>query len=412
MISLDDAKRHVLGQVAAMAPSFAGLDEVIGGVLAAPIVSTVAVPPFANSAMDGFAVRSGDVADAPVVLDVVGSIAAGSVATSSIGPGEAMRIMTGAPMPDGADAVVMVERCTVEGDPTTDAARVTVQVAVPAGNHIRNVGDDIGIGDEVLAAGTVVTPGVLGVLCTLGLTGASVHGRPTVGVMSTGDELVEPPGSLAPGQIYDSNRRTIMALVARSGFDVIDLGRIGDDESAIEAALLDAARRCDAVITSGGVSMGDYDYVKVVLDRIGSMRWMQVAVKPAKPLAFGTITVGGPSVERAVPVFGLPGNPVSSMVSFELFARPALRKMAGHHELERRVFEATAAVDFPRRVDGKIHLVRVTVSSTEGHRLAVQHSGGQGSHHLASMAHADALAILPDGEGLAAGEGLGVMLLD
>ena len=222
----------------------------------------------------------------------------------------------------------MVERTAAEGD------RVEVQTEVEAGNHIRRSGEDVQPGDVVIDAGTMVTPAHLGVLLSVGCTSVSVVPRPRVGVISTGDELVADGSPLRPGQIVDSNRPTLLALVEAAGFTAVDRGLVADDEDAIDVALRSAAAECDAVVTTGGVSMGDFDYVKVVLDRIGDMRWMQVAIKPAKPLAFGTID--------GTPVFGLPGNPVSSMVSFELFARPALRRMMGHPEPDARVVDAVA----------------------------------------------------------------------
>jgi molybdenum cofactor synthesis domain-containing protein len=226
-----------------------------------------------------------------------------------------------------------------------------------------------------------------------------------VGVLSTGDELVEAGAPLAPGHVRDSNRPTLLALVAASGFVPVDLGRVGDDEAAITAAVRSAVQRCDAVLTSGGVSMGDVDLVKVVLDRIGNMRWFQVAVKPAKPFAFGLVD--------GVPVFGLPGNPVSSMVSFELFARPALRRMAGFGEadLGRPRVRAVADEDLRRKPDGKVHLVRVVTAWGDDGRCRVRSAGGQGSHQLSAMAVADALAVLPDGDGVGAGDEVDVLLL-
>jgi len=205
--------------------------------------------------------------------------------------------------------------------------------------------------------------------------------------------------------VRDSNRPTLLALVASSGFVPVDLGRVGDDEAAITAAVRSAVERCDAVLTSGGVSMGDVDLVKVVLDRIGDMRWFQVAVKPAKPFAFGLVD--------GVPVFGLPGNPVSSMVSFELFARPALRRMAGFGdgELERPQVRAVAGEDLGRSPDGKVHLLRVVTEWEADGRCRVRSAGGQGSHQLSAMAAADGLAVLPDGNGVAAGQEVDVLLL-
>jgi molybdenum cofactor synthesis domain-containing protein len=221
--------------------------------------------------------------------------------------------------------------------------------------------------------------------------------------MSTGDELVDAGERLGPGQIRDSNRATLLALVAQEGWQAVDLGLVRDDEAAITEAIQRGATTCDAVVTSGGVSMGDIDLVKVVLDRIGDMRWMQIAIRPAKPFAFGLV--------EGTPVFGLPGNPVSSMVSFELLARPALRKMAGHRALARPEIPAVAGEDFRRRPDGKVHFVRV-VAERDGHgMLHVRSAGGQGSHHLTAMARADALLPLADGDGVAAGDPVRVLLL-
>jgi molybdenum cofactor synthesis domain-containing protein len=354
------------------------------------VVSAETVPPFDNTAMDGFAVRSADTVGAPRRLKIVGELAAGAAPSTAVEQGEAIRIMTGAPMPPGADAVVMVERTAV--DP--GGREVEVGVEVIAGNHVRRAGDDLEAGAVVFEPGEALTAGHLGVLCSIGVTVVEVVKRPRVGVISTGDELVDDGSALAPGQIRDSNRRTLLTLVADSGCDAVDLGLVRDDEEAIAAAIEAGAFECDALVTSGGVSMGDFDYVKSVLDRIGDMRWMQVAIKPAKPLAFGT--VGG------VPVFGLPGNPVSSMVSFELFARAGLRKMAGHTVLDRPHLAATAMHAFGRRDDGKTHFVRVGAEVVDG-RVEVRSAGAQGSHQLTAMAHADALAILepetPIGEG-------------
>lgn len=377
------------------------LGEALGAVAAAEVRAGEAVPGFDNSAMDGFAVRAADVAGAPVTLRVVGTQLAGPVVPLSVGEGEAVRIMTGAAVPAGADAVVMVERTA----PSADGSSVVVEVAVSPGTSVRRAGEDLGAGDVVVTPGTVLTPGRLGVLANVGATAVAVHRRPRVGVLSTGDELVSGGGPLAPGQVRDSNRPTLLALVASSGFVPVDLGRVGDDEGAITTALRAAAERCDAVLTSGGVSMGDVDLVKVVLDRIGDMRWFQVAVKPAKPFAFGRV--------EGVPVFGLPGNPVSSMVSFELFARPALRRLAGFPDgaLDRPRVRAVAGEDLRRGPDGKVHLVRVVTEWGDDGRCRVRSAGGQGSHQLSAMAAADGLAVLPDGEGVAAGQEVDVLLL-
>jgi len=411
--SLDDAIAYVLAGCEALAPRRVAPAAALGLVLAGDVVAAEAVPPFANTAMDGYAVRAADTGGAapgsPVTLPVVAELAAGHPAERPLGPGEAMRIFTGAPIPDGADAVVMVERTErVDGDDGSQAVRVDLEV-VP-GNHLRAAGEDMKPGERVFGAGDEVTPARVGVTAALGVGEVLAHPRPRVGVMSTGDELVTGPQPLRPGQIRDSNRPTLLALVAQAGGEPVDLGHVPDDEAAIEDAIGRGAATCDAVLSSGGVSMGDIDLVRVVLDRIGDMRWMQVAIRPAKPLAFGRVP--GPA-GRSVPVFGLPGNPVSSMVSFALFARPGLRRLAGHPDdrLHLPRWAAVAAEPLARRPDGKTHFVRVTVELDAGGALRVRSSGGQGSHQLGSMARAGGLAVLPDGDGVAAGATVHVILL-
>ena len=392
VISLEEARSYVLDRVNRLGAVSVSLAEAGGLVLAEPIVAQELVPPFANTAMDGFAVIAADTADAPVTLEVVGTVAAGAPAERPLGKGQAMRIMTGAPMPEGADAVVMVERTSY--DP--ENAEVEVEVTVAEGNHVREAGEDVRPGDELFGARTVLAAGHLGVLASVGFGSVSVHRRPVVGVVSTGDELVDDGRPLKPGEIRDSNRRTLLTMLADSGMEPVDLGIARDNEADIAEAFTNGAARCDAILSSGGVSMGAFDYVKVVLDSIGEMRWMQIAIKPAKPFAFGLI--------GATPVFGLPGNPVSSMVSYELFARPALRKMAGHTLVDRPVRRAITEDSLGRHDDGKTHFVRVTGGPDETGRWHIHKLAGQGSHQLAAMARASALAIVPDGTEIAAGD--------
>ncbi len=407
MLPLDTVREFVLDRCPARTPVSVPVAHALGLVTASEIISSEAIPQFANTAMDGFAVRSADVVDAPCDLRVVETIAAGHAPQVTVGPGEASRIMTGATIPPGADAVVMVERTSIvsDGPACGDGAAeiVRVEVSVPPGNHVRPVGDDLHAGTHVFAVGTELTAGHLGVLCSLGMTEVEVFPRLRVGVLSTGDELVDDGSPLRPGQIRDSNRRTLLALAHRADVVPVDLGLSPDDPDEIETAITTGVQTCDAIVTSGGVSMGDFDYVKAVLDRIGDMRWMQVAIKPAKPLAFGTV--------GDVPVFGLPGNPVSSMVSFELFARPGLRSMMGHPDPVRPTVMATAAEDLPRRADGKTHFMRVLATPRDG-GVEVRSAGGQGSHMLWAMAKANALAVVPDGDGVRAGAPVDVLLLD
>ncbi len=392
VISLEEARSYVLDRVDRLGAVSVSLAEAGGLVLAEPIVAQELVPPFANTAMDGFAVIAADTADAPVTLEVAGTVAAGAPAERPLGKGQAMRIMTGAPMPEGADAVVMVERTSY--DP--ENAEVEVEITVGEGNHVREAGEDVRPGDELFGAGTVLAAGHLGVLASVGFGSVCVHRRPVVGVVSTGDELVDDGRPLKLGEIRDSNRRTLLTMLADSGMEPVDLGIARDNEADIAEAFTNGAARCDAILSSGGVSMGAFDYVKVVLDRIGDMRWMQIAIKPAKPFAFGLI--------GATPVFGLPGNPVSSMVSYELLARPALRKMAGHTLVDRPVRRAITEDSLGRHDDGKTHFVRVTGGPDETGRWHIRKLAGQGSHQLAAMARASALAIVPDGTEIAAGD--------
>jgi molybdenum cofactor synthesis domain-containing protein len=268
------------------------------------------------------------------------------------------------------------------------------------------VGEDIEPGDLVVPAHSELTSARVGVLAEIGMERVTVYPRPRVGVISTGDELVTGGGPLGKGQIRDSNRPALLASVRSGGFEPIDLGLVADDEAAIVAALERGVGACDAVVTSGGVSMGDVDLVKVVLGKLADMRWMQIAIRPAKPFAFGVVehTKG-----RSVPVFGLPGNPVSSLVSFELLARPALRQMAGHRDLHRVRLRAVAAEPFPRRPDGKTHFARGVGSWQDDGRYHVRSAGGQGSHQLAAMATADCLVVLPDGDGAKVGDAVEVI---
>ncbi|MCY4432414.1 MAG: molybdopterin molybdotransferase MoeA [bacterium] len=400
MIPLSEAQERVLSGCAVLTEAPVAVDDARGLVTTDTVVAPELVPPFDNTAMDGFAVRSADVADAPVTLAIAGTIAAGAAPDVAVGPGQAVRIMTGAVIPPGSDAVVMVELTETSADGTM----VTVAQSVPPGNHIRRAGEDLTVGQTVFGPGEVLSPGHLGVLTSLGMYQVRVRPKARVGVMSTGDELVEGPQPLEVGQIRDSNRHTLLALLAEAGCEPVDLGSLADDEAEIAAGIRAGVEKCDALLTSGGVSMGDYDYVKKVLDEIGDMSWMQVAIKPAKPLAFGLV--------EGIPVFGLPGNPVSSMVSFELFARPGLRKMMGHPAgtWHRQPVMGRAAGPLRRRPDGKTHFARVRVEYADG-QYRVTSSGGQGSHQLSAMAAADALAVLPDGDGLDIGDPVSLLIL-
>jgi molybdopterin molybdotransferase len=395
---LEDAQAFVLESCPPLGAVEVGHDRAVGSVLAGAVVASELVPPFDNTAVDGYAVRAEDLADVPAELLVVDELAAGSAPTREVGPGEAIRIMTGAPMPAGADAVAMVEDSERIGDD-----RVRLHRPVEVGAAVRRAGDDVCVGDLLFDAGTVVTPAIEAVLASVNARTVSVYRRARVAVMSTGDELVDDGSPLRLGQIRESNKTMLAALLDGAGCEVVDLGVVRDDEAELERVLRAAADECDAIVTSGGVSMGDYDVVKAVLGRIADMTWMQIAIKPAKPFAFGRLA--------GVPIFGLPGNPVSSLVSFELLARPALRRMMGHRRLTRTNLVAVADVALERRPDGKVHFVRVNGDFGDDGRYHVRPVVAQGSHQLAATALADAMAVVPDGDGIPAGAEVAALLL-
>jgi len=405
VIPLAEARAAILEAVAPLAPACVALRDARGLVLAVDVIAPEPVPPFANTAMDGYAVRAADTASAssasPARLRVVDELPAGRAPTTAVGPGEAIRIMTGAPVPEGADAIVMVEVTRVAGD------SVLIERPASTGDHVRPAGGDVRAGERVFEAGTVLTPAHLGVLASIDLAEVECYPRARVGVLSTGDELVE-RGPLEPGRIRDSNRPMLLALLDEAGCDARDYGSVRDDEDLIASTIAKAAAECDAVLTSGAVSVGDYDFVKSALERLaserpdGSFTWAQVAIKPAKPLAFAML--------GRVPVFGLPGNPVSSRVSFELFARPALRRLMGHADVDATEVVAVAASAMPRRPDGKLHLDRVRVRVRDG-RYVCERAGVQASNVLSGMASANGLALLPDGEGPSEGDEVRVLLL-
>lgn len=401
MIPLEDAQALVVDRCGALGPVEVPFEEAVGLVLAADVVAEELVPPFDNTAVDGYAVIAADTASVPVDLEVVGEVAAGAFTDRVLVRGEAIRIMTGAPIPVGADAIVMVEDTERLVDGSVE--RVRIATSVEAGAAVRRAGDDVRPGQLLFEAGTLVTPPIVGVLASINARTVPVHRRVRVAVLSTGDELVEDGRPLRPGEIRESNRRMLSGLLRSAGCDVVDMGTVRDDESALEAVLRDAAASCDAIVTSGGVSMGDYDVVKAVLGRVADMTWMQVAIKPAKPFAFGTLD--------GVPVFGLPGNPVSSIVSFEMLARPSLRRMAGHRTWFPDPVRAITDDGLARRPDGKTHLMRVSASFGDDGRYHVRSARAQGSHQLAATALSNAIAMVPDGDGIPAGTEVPVVLL-
>ncbi len=384
MIGVQQHLDRILATVKVIRPFEQGVLDAQGCVLAEDVAARGSLPGFTNSAMDGYAVHAQDVAgaspDAPVVLPVVNDIAAGNTAPLSLAPGQTMRIMTGAPMPRGADAVVPVE--------ATDGGVVRVQVSVPStvGQHVREEGDDVHAGDVVLRRGTLLGPGQIALLAAAGLSRIRVVPRPRVVILSTGDELVEVGASPSFGQIVDSNSVMLSAAVTAVGATPFRVGGVPDDARVLRETLEGQLVRADAIVTTGGVSMGAYDTVKEVLSRVGTMQFDKVAMRPGMPQGFGVLGEG------AVPVFTLPGNPVSALVSFHVFVAPALRALAGRPEPSwpPGYLPAVAAERFTS-VPGKMEFVRVVLDEDRA-RLA----GGQGSHMLGSLAAADALAVIPE----------------
>ena len=405
MIPINEARALVLDACSVLPIVDVDARDMVGRVLAHDVVADESVPPFANSAVDGFGVRSSDVERVPVRLRVVGTLAAGAAPEVSIGPGEAVRIMTGAVIPPGVDAVVMVEDSKMVDDVHVELSKVAQE-----GGAIREVGSDVTAGTTVFRAGQVLNAAGIGVLASINACRVRSAKRARVAVLSTGDELIVDGSPLKQGQIRESNLTMLDQMLRDAGCEVSNLGVVRDDEATLSEVLARAAEGCDAIVTSGGVSMGDFDVVKAVLSKHARMQWMQLAIKPAKPFAFGLW-----STKRGVdvPIFGLPGNPVSSLVSFELMARPALRKMMGHTgDLLRPTISAVLDAPLARKPDGKVHYVRVHGRFAEDGRLHVRDTGPQGSHQLASTALANGLAEVPDGPGLEAGATVAVLLID
>ncbi|MEV1242727.1 gephyrin-like molybdotransferase Glp [Nonomuraea sp. NPDC050022] len=379
MKSVDAHLAEILATVRPLAPLELDLEQALGATLAEEVSSPVPLPPFDNSAMDGYAVRAQDVADVPVTLPVIDDVAAGSSELRAVGPGHAVRIMTGAPVPAGADAVVPVE--------WTDGGTVSVTIdrAPTVGNAIRRAGEDVQAGEVVLKPGTVIGPAQLGIIAGVGRRRVMVRPRPRVVVLSTGAELVEPGMPLGPGQIWDSNSVTLTAAVRESGAEGFRATTVGDDPAAFLDQLDAQLIRADAIVTSGGVSMGAYEPVKEALTPLGTVNFEKVAMQPGMPQGFGVVG------EDQVPIFALPGNPVSSFVSFLLFVRPALQKMRGLPVEPPETVSARVTGPL-RSPSGRRSYLRGVLSS-DGTVSPVR---GQGSHQLAALASANALIVVPE----------------
>jgi molybdopterin molybdotransferase len=394
MLDVEEARRRVLDAVESVEPHEALVSDAIGLVVARDLRAPHDLPRFANSAMDGFAVRAADAArastDTPVLLEIVGEIRAGGpVEDLVVRACTAARIMTGAPVPPGADAIVPVEVTEDAGD------KVAIMAASPQGRHVRPAGEDVRAGDLVVAAGAEIGPGEAAVLASLGLSPLSVRGGPKVAVLVTGDELVAPEAEPGPGQIRDSNSVALHALVAAAGGDVVPMGPVADDRAAVVDAFERAAELADLVVSSGGVAVGKYDFVKDVVSELGSVDMWRVAMQPGKPVVLGSV--------RGTPFLGLPGNPVSIHVSFEQFVRPAIRKMRGCSSLLRPVVIASLTEPLSKP-PGRLHFVRVRLEVDESGWRATP-TGPQGSHIQSSLVGCDGVARFElDKTELAAGD--------
>ncbi len=403
MRSVEEHLQAVLAGVLPLSPLDVTLQDARGCVLAESVTAPWPLPPFDNASMDGYAVKVADVATAtegaPVTLDVIDDVPAGYRSAEVLREGTAIRIMTGAPIPQGAEAVIPVE--------STDAGMPTVRISrsVKMGDYIRLRGDDIALGELVSTAGTILGPREIALLAAVGRGRASVHPQPRVVVMSTGSELVEPGGQLLPGMISDSNGPTIAAAVQEAGAIAYRIGPIPDDPDIMLATLEDQLVRADLIITTGGVSAGAYDTVKAVLSRLGTVEFTKVAMQPGMPQGHGTL---GPD---DTPIFTLPGNPVSAYVSFEVFVRPVIRRMLGHQNIYRPVVRAVLAESLQSPA-GKRQFARGSLSVEDG-RYVVRPAGGQGSHMLGALAKSNALVVVPeDVTDLRAGSAVAVLRLD
>ena len=446
LLSVEEARDAVFAAIVGPTPAeVAWLMEAHGRVVAEPVTSPIALPPWDNSAMDGYAIRAGDVASAteegPVSLEVIGEVRAGQAPDVTVRRATAIRIATGAPVPPGADAVVPVEGTTsldAAGAPAGPRGRdatgplpaaILVHTATPAGGSIRRMGSDLAAGAQILARGTVLTPAAIGLAAGVGLDQLHVHRRPIVGILTTGDEVRAPGRELGPAGIPDANGPGLFALVEAAGGDPRVLGiakdRLDDVKSRLCAGLLEGA---DALIVSGGVSVGPYDVVRAAFEAFGTVDLWRVAVQPGKPFAFGTGRApgdDGPGERPATLLFGLPGNPVSTFVTFELFVRPAIRRLGGHRDDDLfRPTDGAVLTDPVSKSSGRRAFVRVIVErdgtgtpqrDDQGRVRAslAGGAGGQGSHVLSALATADALAVIPEADdSLPAGADVAIWWLD
>jgi molybdopterin molybdotransferase len=373
MLSVAEARSRVLDAIAHGPIDSVLVRDALGLVIAQTVTAPHPLPRFDNSAMDGYAVRGEDGAGAseatPVALEVIGEVRAGDPGDLKVTPGTAVRIMTGAPLPAGADAIVPVEETSESG------GRVEVRASAPMGRHVRPAGDDLAAGDTLVEAGVELGPGELALLATMGVSPVPVRRGPRVAVVVTGDELVPPETKPGPGQIRDSNSVALRTLVADAGAEPVVFPPVPDDRTATLDALRDAARGADLVVSSGGVAVGRYDFVKDVIEELGHIELWRVAMQPGRPVVLGAI--------GDTPFLGLPGNPVSIHVGFEQFVRPAIRKMRGCRSLLRPTITATLT-ETVKKLPGRLHFVRVRLEAAEGGWSATP-TGPQGSHIQSSL---------------------------
>jgi molybdopterin molybdotransferase len=385
MTTCQEALQLILERALPLPPRLTPLAEALGLVAAEAVLASAPVPPFTNSAMDGFALRAQDSAgaapDHPVRLPVAGEIPAGRQSSVTLGAGEAYRIMTGAAVPEGADSIVPVEEAA------TDAGWITLAAPVRRGAHVRLAGEDIRAGGLVVPMGVTLRPAELGVLAAIGRAGLAVHPRPRVAVITTGNELVDTGQVPGPGQIRDANIHSLAAQVRAAGGLPVCFARVPDRREAVQATLAEALAGADVVLTNGGISVGDFDCIKDVLETLGARQvFWRLAQKPGGPLGLWLL--------EGKLVFGIPGNPVAAMLMFEEYVRPALRRMMGFTRLHRPERMGVLEVPWQKRADGRLNFLRVIARDVDG-RLRVALTGPQGSGLLSSMMLANALALIP-----------------
>lgn len=415
LLSVEAALERMLAGLSALPAEEVPIEAALGQLLAEPVTARVTLPPWDNTAMDGFAVRAADVATAsverPVTLEVIGEVAAGHAPGSAVRAGTALRILTGAMMPEGADTVVPVEETDAPQGAADLPSAVAIRRAAAVGENVRRAGSDVRAGDPLCSAATQVRPATLALLAAAGLGAVRVHRRPRVAVLATGDELVPPGRPLGPGQIPESNGPMLAAQAAAVGAEVRRLPVARDRLDDVLEVMRSGLAWADVLVASGGVSVGARDVVRTALETVGQLQLWRVAVQPGKPLAYAVAQVDG--AERRI--FGLPGNPVSSFVTFELFVRPVLRALAGHAQpTARRRVRARLAEAVTKSHDRRAYLrVALTPASRDGAWPEARLAGGQGSNVLSALAAADGLAIVPEGtDGLPAGAEVDVLLLD